>query len=160
MVSKPTVLPQWASLDQVDPVSLQNNVLTPPPSKQLYGWSRLEFPPRNFFNWLGRYTYLWIQWLDQQESQAAVTEDNTGSTPVVDVTTGGMAQITVIDKTTPANYYQGITYVPPGYSSGTLNFTTTNSSTLTVSAISATGGVTVSSGSGDYIIYVQMKNPL
>jgi hypothetical protein len=157
MVSKPTVFPVWATDDQIDPVSQQNNVLTPPPQKQQYGWARLEFPPRNWFNWLARYTNNWLQWLAQQEAQAIVA-DGTGTTPTVDIVNGGMSLIYVVDTMATGNFYEGIVYVPPGYSSGTLTYNTVASSTLTVSAISITGAVTVSSGSGPYIVYGQMKN--
>lgn len=156
MVSKPSVFPVWADQDQDDPVSLQNNVLTPPPEKQNFGWDRLEFPPRNWFNWLGRYTNRWLQYLAQQEAQAVVTSDNTGATPVVEVVNGGMSLIYVIDTSTPANFFEGITYIPPSYSGGT-NYTTVASSTLTVGAIAANGGVIVAGGSGNYIIYGQTK---
>jgi|GEM_PF-1839716 len=156
-LSRPSTLPTWATNDQIDPVSLQNNVLTPPDQYKLYGWTRGQFPPRNWFNWLGRYTYEWLAYLSQQEALNVSSSTNDGSVAFVNIVSGGMAIINVIDKTTPANYYQGITYVPPGYSSGILNFTTTSSSTLTVSAISPTGGIIVSGGSGNYIINVQMN---
>ena len=160
LLTRPTTLPVWAIDDQIDPVSLQNNVLTPPPAFQLYGWTRGQFPPRNWFNWLGRFTFQCIAYLMQQEAFGFTTDDNSSATPVVDIVNGGMAIISVIDTTTPANYYLGITYVPPNYSSGLLSFTTTSSSTLTVSAIAANGGVTVSGGSGNYIINVEMKEVL
>ena len=73
MVSKPTILPEWAENDVVDPISGQNNVLEPPPEKKLEGWARLEYPPRNWFNWLARYTWRWLNWLNQQEEQSIVT---------------------------------------------------------------------------------------
>ena len=157
--TRPTQLPEWATQDQIDPVSLQNNVLTPPPEKQQYGWARLEFPPRNWLNWLARYTYQWLAYLGQQEAQSIVTGDNTGATAIVDVVNGGLALISVVDTNVSNNtyFYQGIVYVPPAYSSGTLSFNTINSTTLTVSAIAANGGVIVSGGSGNYIIYGQMK---
>lgn len=155
--TRPTVLPIWAVQDQVDPVSMQNNVLTPPPEKQQYGWDRQDFPPRNWFNWLARQTYFGLAYLMQQEAQSITTSDNTGATPTFDPINGGMALISVIDTTTPANFYQGITYIPPAYPGATLSFTTTASSTLTVSTIAANGGVVVSGGSGNYIIYGQMK---
>lgn len=153
---RPTVFPVWASSDQVDPISGQNNVLTPPPEKQMYGWARLEFPPRNWINWLARYTNNWIQYLAQQESQAVVT-DGLGSVAIVDVVNGGMSIIYVVDTGATANYYEGIVYVPASYSSGILTYNTTASNALTVSAISVAGEVTVSGGTGPYIVYGQMK---
>lgn len=155
---RPTVLPEWATTDQLDPISGQNNVLTPPPEQLLYGWKRLQFPPRNWFNWLARYTYQWLAYLSQQESQSVVTNDNTGATPIIDPVNGGMALLFVIDIVTPANYFEGIAYIPPGYAGGT-SFTVINSVNLTVGAIALNGGVIVSGGSGasNYIQYGQMK---
>jgi len=155
MVNKPSDYPVWAENDVVDPVSGQYNVIEPPPEKQLNGWDRLEYPPRNWFNWLGRYTNRWIQWLDQQESQSR-TVDNSGTDPIADVITGGMCEITVIDTTTPANYFKGIAYVPPS-PGAPITVTTIASSTLTVSTISVAGILTASGGSGNYIINGQMK---
>jgi hypothetical protein len=134
--SKPSAFPVWASLDQVDPVSQQNNVLTPPPEKQMYGWSRLEFPPRNWFNWLARFTNNWLQYLAQQESQSVVTGDVSGATAIVDPINGGMAIVSIIDTGAPANYFQGITYIPPSYAGGTSFTTTSTSSTSTTTSIS------------------------
>jgi len=155
MVSKPTTLPKWAENDVQDPVSGQYNVIEPPPEKQLSGWARLEFPPRNWFNWLARFTYRWLQWLDQQESQSR-TVDNTGADAVCDTTTGGLCKINIIDTTTPANSYVGIAYVPPS-PGGPITITKIGGITLTVSTISAVGIMTVAGGSGNYIINGQMK---
>lgn len=156
MVDKPSVFPVWAEQNRVDPISGQNNVTTPPLEKQNYGWNFNEQPPRNWFNWLGRYTYNWLQWLDQQENQSRVV-DNTGTAPAFDISVGGMALVTVIDTTTPANFYSGITYIPPNPGSP-VSVTTMNSNVLTVSTISVTGVITAAGGSGNYIIYGQMKN--
>ena len=155
MADKPSVFPMWAEDDVQDPISQQNNVLPPPPEKQLAGWARKEFPPRQWFNWLGRYTYRWLLWLNQQESQARVV-DNSGANPAFDILTGGMAIIYVIDTTTPANSYHGIAYIPPNPISP-VTITKLGGTTLTVSTISVAGIVTAAGGSGNYIIYGQMK---
>lgn len=153
MVDKPTVLPQWADQDQVDPVSLQNNVLTPPPEKLQYGWSRLEFPPRNWFNWLGRYTYRWLAWLKQQEEQAKVSA-GTGEA-IFDAVTGGLAYIYVIDKGNSANVYHGMCYLPPGSVGAT--FVDIKKVGITTPVIAVGGGVTIAGGTGPYIAYGQLK---
>lgn len=155
MVSKPTTFPVWATDNRVDPISGQNNVTTPPNEKQQYGWNFNEQPPRNWFNWLGRYTYTWLAWLDQQESQSRVV-DNAGTTPAFDIVTGGMAIVYVIDTTTPANSFHGIAYIPPNPVSP-VTVTKLGGTTLTVSTISVTGIITAAGGSGNYIIYGQMK---
>ena len=146
----------WASSDRSDPTSGQNNVLTPPMEKQVYGWNFKEKPPRNWFNWLGRYTYLWLVWLDQQEAQSK-TVNNAGTVPAFNVVTGGMAIVYVIDTTTPANSFHGIAYIPPNPVSP-ITVTKLGGTTLTVSTISVTGVITAAGGSGNYIINGQMKN--
>lgn len=74
MVSKPTQLPQWATNDVQDPISQQFNVVKPPNKKKTDGWFLGEKPNRQWWNWLHRQTYLWLQWLNQQESQSIVTD--------------------------------------------------------------------------------------
>lgn len=155
MVNKPSMYPLWAQQDIVDPVSGQNNVLVPPPEKQQYGWDRLQFPPRNWFNWLGRETSNWIQWFDQQESQAVVA-DGSGSTPLLDPTTGGLFTINVVDTGANSNFYSGIAYFPPA-SGSPVTINQIAASTLTVSQISTSGTVTVSGGTGPYIVWGQTK---
>jgi len=65
ITSKPTDVPEFARNDVVDPTTGQNNVVEPPESKKDSGWSYLEKPPRNWFNWLHRLTYLWIDYFNQ-----------------------------------------------------------------------------------------------
>ena len=154
MVDKPTVFPVWAELDQVDDVSNQNNVLTPPPEKQMYGWDRLEFPPRNFLNWLGRYTYRWIAWLAQQEAQSVVTAGTGQAT--FDAVTGGLAYIYVVDKGNAANVYHGMVYLPPASVGAT--FVDIKKVGITTPVISPSGTVTIAGGTGPYIVYGQLKN--
>ena len=73
MVTKPTILPQWATDDVVDPISQQYNVVEPILEKKLDGWFLGEKPNRQWWNWLHRQTYLWLQWLNQQESMSVTT---------------------------------------------------------------------------------------
>src|SRR5579862_3117746 len=60
ILTPPSQLPQWALQDQIDPVSLQNNVLPPPDAMTQYGFYRQQFPPRQWFNWLFRTINNWI----------------------------------------------------------------------------------------------------
>lgn len=155
VLTPPSQLPEWALQNQIDPVSLQNNVLTPPSVMMQYGFYRKQFPPRQWFNWLFRTIYDWIAYLSQQASQSVVT-DGTGGTPAFNVTQGGLAILSVVDTGSGGggNFYQGIAYIPPSpVSPITLN--TINSSTLTVSTISVSGAVTVSGGVGPYIVVGQ-----
>ena len=150
-MAKPSNYPEWASLDQTDPISGSNNSLQPPPQKALYGFDRLEFPPRNWINWLYKTINEWIVYFDQQDSLNTTT-DGSGTDPLIDLSLGGMLEISVVDEGATANFYTGIVYVPPGYSSGTLAFNEIASATLTVSNLSVTGSVTVSGGTGPYIL--------
>jgi len=66
MVDKPSEFPDWATEEQVDPVSGQTNRVAPPSESQESGWTRREIPPRQWWNWtlwtIGR----WIRWLEEQ----------------------------------------------------------------------------------------------
>lgn len=151
--TRPDQLPKWADTDQTDPISLQNNVLTPPPEKQQYGWARLEFPPRNWFNWLARYTYRWIAYLDQQEAQSVVT-DGTGQ-QMFDAVNGGLVYIYVVDVGNAANVYHGMVYLPPASVGAT--FVDIKKVGITTPVIGAGGTVTIAGGTGPYIAYGQQK---
>jgi hypothetical protein len=72
-LTPPSNVPNWALQDQVDPVSGQNNVLVPPNQQQQFGWIRAAFPPRQWFNWLGRLTAQWIAYFKQNDSKAITT---------------------------------------------------------------------------------------
>lgn len=56
----PDVLPAFATQNNIYPVSGSPTVVEPPEEKKEYGWEEFERPPSNFFNWLARYTYLWL----------------------------------------------------------------------------------------------------
>lgn len=64
MPTKPTVKPQWAENDVVDPTSGQNNVAEPPLAKKTDGIDFEEIIPRQWQNWLQRIIYRWIDWFD------------------------------------------------------------------------------------------------
>lgn len=71
-IPPPSTLPIWAPQDVVDPVSKQNNVETPPDQQQQFGWGFQQFPPRNWFNWLGRWTYNWLNYFKQNDPKCRV----------------------------------------------------------------------------------------
>ncbi len=156
-IAKPDQFPVFAEQDQVDPVSLQNNVLVPPPALQQFGWTFKQFPPRNFFNWLHRYTNRWLQYLAQQEAQSTtVSAVNATPTDVVfDAVTGGLAYIYVVDTGNAAAVYHGMVYLPPASVGAT--FVDIKKVTINTPAISASGDVTISGGTGPYIVYGQLK---
>lgn len=152
MVSKPTTLPQWAENDVPDPVSKQNNVIEPPPEKQLSGWARKEYPPRNWLNWLARYTYRWLNWLKQQEEQAVVADGNGSSLFPTDE---ALITLWAVDSTTPANYLYAV-----GYKASATNpaLTVVASNVLTLGAATTTGDQAISGGTaGDIIAWGQTK---
>lgn len=65
-MAKPATVPEWASSDQVDGVSGQNNVVEPTTTFKTYGWPRKARPVRQYLNWLGRWTYEWITWISTE----------------------------------------------------------------------------------------------
>jgi hypothetical protein len=52
VINKPVEKPAWAT-------GLAADVQTPSSGKQAIGWIS-EKPPFQFFNWLAKFTYLWI----------------------------------------------------------------------------------------------------
>jgi len=153
MIPLPTQLPVWATTDQIDPVNLQNNVVEPPPAYQQFGWTRSEFPPRQWFNWLGRNTYECLAYLLQQQALNATTVDASGGTPIVNVIIGGLVLINVVDTAVNGNYFSGICYVPPSPGSATtINVIKNNAITIT-GGVQTNGGVIITgTGTGPYII--------
>jgi len=70
-VTKPTVLPRFASVDLLNGTGGAPNVLEPSSGKKDSGWNEGERPPRETFNWLHRFTHDWIEYLDCQVVGAA-----------------------------------------------------------------------------------------
>ena len=66
MVDKPDRFPDWATEEQVDPISEQVNRTEPPEFQKESGWTRREIPPRQWWNWtlwtIGR----WIRWAEDR----------------------------------------------------------------------------------------------
>lgn len=81
MPTKPNEYPDWATEDQIDPVSGQNNVLEPPPTKKESGWDRSEIPPRQWFNWLLRKTAAWLRWLEGASGPKTISGATTNDVP-------------------------------------------------------------------------------
>jgi hypothetical protein len=80
--TRPTEFPAWATSDQVNPTSGQNNVVTPDAAHKTFGWDFKEKPPRQYFNWLGRLQYEWSLWFDQEVNR--IGSGFTTTTPTVD----------------------------------------------------------------------------
>lgn len=66
-MAKPTVLPEFATQDLIDPTSGQNNVVEPNQALKDNGWNPFRVRPiRNVMNWLHRHTYTWLKYLDEE----------------------------------------------------------------------------------------------
>ena len=66
-MAKPTIIPEFASSDLTDPTSGENNVAEPTTNAKTYGWvPMLTAPFRQWMNWLHRYYYLWIKFIDDE----------------------------------------------------------------------------------------------
>jgi hypothetical protein len=149
MVLKPTILPEWAENDVVDPISGQNNVLEPPTEKKLEGWARLEFPPRNWFNWLGRYTNRWLSFLKQQEELAILTDGNGVGLFPYDGSVGTLITLTAVDLANPTNYVFAIGAKKPGLSP---TLTVVSNNILTLGAGTLAGNQIVNGGTASNIL--------
>jgi len=66
MTSRPSEYPDWATDDQADATSGVNNVVSAPSAYQTYGWTRAEKPPRQYWNWFGRYVSTWLRYLEER----------------------------------------------------------------------------------------------
>lgn len=153
MVDKPTKLPRWAENNVEDPISGQNNVLEPPEEKKDSGWARLEFPPRQWFNWLSRKTWEWLAWLKQQEEQAVVTDgDGVGLFP----TDGALITLYAVD-TSNNNVMYAIGHKQSS-TNPTLEIIYSTGSTLGLGTATPTGNQAISGGTaGDIIVWGQSK---
>jgi hypothetical protein len=105
-----------------------------------------EKPPRNWFNWLHRLTYNWIQWLDQQESQAVVVD---GNGVALFPTDGALITLHAVDIVTPANYIYAMGFKGAG-AVPSLNVVSNNVLTLGTGTIS--GNQPISGGTASNII--------
>lgn len=67
--TQPSKLPEWASQDVVSPAPPAgdglNNVIEPSSTKKQEGWDFKEKPPRQWWNWVGRFSYLWLKWFSE-----------------------------------------------------------------------------------------------
>ena len=63
-MSRPTIHPDFALNDEIDPINGQPNVSEPLQSLKDSGWNRKYKPYRQQLNWLHRTTNDWIVWLD------------------------------------------------------------------------------------------------
>jgi hypothetical protein len=76
MAIKPLVKPRFATSDLINGPLGGPNVQEPSELKKDSGWNSGEKPPREYFNWLHRLTYQWIDWLDEVASDALLKSNN------------------------------------------------------------------------------------
>lgn len=72
--TRPSILPEYATLDVYDGLLGAINVQTPPTEFKEAGWHYGQTPPREYFNWLHRYTYLNLGWLVQEMDAVKVSK--------------------------------------------------------------------------------------
>ena len=111
MMPEPTVLPEWASQDVLNQVSGQYNVVEPPSEKKLEGWTFLEKPNRQWWNWFQRQTYLWLAYFKQQNDMNVVTDSTgVGLFPF----DNAMIHIDAVDLDDPTLFFNGTGVKLPG----------------------------------------------
>ena len=71
---RPTILPQWATTAVQNDQSGQYNTAQPPPEVMQIGWTLGVKPNRQYWNWLHRQTYYWLQWFDEMFGGSAESE--------------------------------------------------------------------------------------
>ena len=140
MVLKPTTLPMWAEDDVLDPISGQYNVVEPPTEKKTNGWSLGEQPARNFYNWLGRFTYRWLAYLKQQEEQKVVTNAaGVGLFPL----DNAVITLLAVDLADPTKYVSAFGIKMPGV---VPTYSVANAVGLALGAATITGDQPVTGG--------------
>jgi len=93
-MAKPTQDITWASADITDPGSSQDNKVEPSSAKKTNGWSFLEKPPFNWFNYWMNAIYLWVtNYGNSFEDYEAETTDGTETEMFVDGVTDSRLSI-------------------------------------------------------------------
>ena len=141
MPIRPTTgLPRFASQDFVDAGTGNNNVIEPPEEKKDRGWNAGEVPPRNYFNWMHRQTFLWLEYLAQEDAKRARGNGNGVGVAPLD---NSMIILFAIDKTAPTHFLVAFGY--RGTGAATMNVIANN--TLTIGSTSG-NNITISGATG------------
>jgi len=146
MVDRPDKLPRWADQDRFSAITNNNNVVEPTESKKTVGWDAFEPPARNYFNWLQRYNYLWIQYFDYLLNDLRKVSDGDGEN-LFDVQ-NTLIELVAVDKTAPTHFIKAVGW--KGTTSHTLNVI--DSDTLTLGAQDANGSQAISGGTASNIV--------
>lgn len=153
MVAKPDEKPRWATVDVDSAVSGINNVISPPESKKNVGWNTFEMPARQFFNWLHRKTYEWINFFDYRITDRFTTKDGDGEAlfPIDD----SLIVLYAVDTATPANYIHATGFRA---ASGAPVLNVISNNVLTLGATDTDGTQAISGGvAADIIAYGQSQ---
>lgn len=145
MVLRPAVLPEWAKEDQNGPGVNNRNVVEPPTEKKRFGWAYLDYPPRNWLNWLARWTYRNLEYLIQQEAKEVISGADGADLFPIPPTGTALCVLYAVDVAVPANYI----YAVGSNNNGNLTFNIIDSNVLTIPANPIVGpSVPISGGSG------------
>ena len=152
LIAKPADKPKFADIDVTDSVSLQPNVVAPSTVLQNTGWTRNQYGARQFFNWLARWTYRWINWFEDSidkidvSTTALNTRTSTLETTVGAGTTGLVDRVLSVETTlnTPATGIVDRTEVLEAR--GAIGYLTIATNTSADIQITAAGGGTVTIG--------------
>ena len=146
MATRPTVKPRWATSDVNNGPLGGANVIEPTPeAKKDRGWDAGEKPPRETFNWLQRYNYLWIDYLDEVANNAL---------PKAGGLMSGTLGIIAGTAAAPGMYFNGTTstgfYSPSG---NRIGFSTAG---LSRAVITETGNLILGSSADSYGTILQV----
>ena len=75
--SRPSVVPEFATNNINNGLLGAPNVQEPPLGTKQSGWNYGQKPEREYFNWLHRVTYQWINYLDEQVTAFIAFMNNT-----------------------------------------------------------------------------------
>jgi len=148
MVTRPTIeLPRWATVDTESTISGINNVIEPPESKKNVGWNTFEMPARQFFNFLARSTYEWLNYHNYLLQDRFTTTDGDGVAlfPIDD----SLIVLYAVDITTPANYIHATGFRA---ASGAPVLNVLSNNVLTLGATGVDGTQAISGGTAANII--------
>lgn len=76
---KPIDSAEWATTEQINPVSGQSNIVKPPAGQVEYGWFFNQKPPRQYFNWWQNTVGNWIEWLNFRSERQPVIDGGAGN---------------------------------------------------------------------------------
>lgn len=73
--TRPDKFPRWASYLVQSDINKEYNRYEPPEAKKDIGWEYGEVPPRQWINYQENLTCTWLEYLDNNQHQAAIYKD-------------------------------------------------------------------------------------